>query len=559
MTTSERLLTEAQELQDTTREICSRLELDEVLVSIVQRANRMLGGDLAFLAICDDVLEVLRMRAFDNVHTDAFKSLTFPYGVGLGGAVARERRPISIDTYLDEGDTRLRHTNPVDDAVSDEGIIGAVAAPVEFDGRLLAVLYVGARGPRQFDEHQLTLLSSLANAAAIAINNAQIFGRLVASMKVHHELMEIALADLGPSAVARTLSDLVNGPVALLDWQARPIAHEPAAGRFLDLAPFVASASGTALIDVSPDVNVITLRLGGQTEGYLVADLAATENDFGVPAMEQASTVFALELAKLRSAEQAELRLRGGVITDLLSWPPHDAAELLRHAERLGCDLAANHVVAVVRFLDNDQAASVQEPLHRVARTMFEVSHALPGGSMAGERGNAIVVLTPAKDIAEAQRVIERGLARCETAQLPTVVAGLGSMVRSLDEYQQSYAEAARAVDTAVQKALGGVTRFDELNYYELVLGARPIADLATMAHRLLAPLIEYDQRRAGELTKTLRVFLDANGNAEATARDLGLHPNSLRARLARIAGLLGKDLASAETRLDLFLALRSI
>ncbi len=38
----------------------------------------------------------------------------------------------------------------------------------------------------------------------------------------------------------------------------------------------------------------------------------------------------------------------------------------------------------------------------------------------------------------------------------------------------------------------------------------------------------------------------------------LNLHPNSLRGRLVRISDLLGRDLADATTRLDLFLALES-
>jgi sugar diacid utilization regulator len=547
----ERALVEAQELYDLTKEICSQLELDDVLVSIVQRANRMLGGDIAFLATCDDSLEVLRMRAFDNAHTERFKALVFPYGVGLGGTVARERRPIAVNTYFEKGD-RVRHSSEVDDAVAEEGIVGAVAAPVEFDGRLLAVLYVGARVPRQFDDHQLTLLSSLANAAAIAINNAQIHGRLVTSVKIHHDLMEIALADLGPSAVARTLADLVNGPVALLDWQARPISHEFSGGRALDLET----------LDLSRErdgIRIMPLLLGSQTEGYLVADLATTEDGSGLRAMEQASTVFALELAKLRSTEQAELRLRGGVITDLLNWPPHDTAELLRQAERLGCDLRAEHVVAVVRRRDSEPAASRGgHAMDRVGRMMFEVSHALPGGSMVGEHGDAIIVLVPAKDVASAQRIIERGIARLETARFPRIVAGVGSVVHSLDEYERSYSEASRAVGAALHRTAGPVARFDQFNFYDLVLGAHPAADLAAIADRLLAPLIDHDQRRGAELMKTLRVFLETNGNAEATARSLALHSNSLRARLTRIAELLGRDLADAETRLDLFLALRS-
>lgn len=215
-------LIEARELYDTTREICSQLELDDVLQAIVQRTDRVLGGDLAYLATCDDRDRVLRMRAFDNVRTSRFKALVFPYGIGLGGAVAAERRPMMVNNYQYERDNRVRHSKAVDEAVVEEGVRGGAAAPVEFEGRLLAVLFVAKRVAYQFTEHQLTLLASLANAAAIAINNAQVHGRLVATMKIHQDLMEIALADRGPAAVAHTLASLVQGPVVLLNWQVEP-------------------------------------------------------------------------------------------------------------------------------------------------------------------------------------------------------------------------------------------------------------------------------------------------------------------------------------------------
>ncbi len=557
----ERSLFEARELYDMTREICSQLELDEVLQAIVRRANRILDNGVTYLATCDDAHRVMQMRAFDNVRSPRFRALSLPYGVGLGGAVAAARKPMMVNDYQFDTDDRVRHSQEIEEAVIEEGLRCGAAAPVEFEGRLLAVLFVAHRVPYRFTEHQLTLLSSLANAAAIAINNAQVHGRLVATTTIHKNLMEIALADRGPAAVAHTLVELVHGPVALLDWQGRPLANASYQGHPLTLPAVEVLADWGSHPDRDGNIRVIAIQLGGETEGYLVAELGNAEEDLGVAAVEQAGTVFALELAKLRSAEQSELRLRGGLLNELLSYPHTDELELVRHAERLGCDLRAKHVVTIIRFRNGDvvTAAAGNYRLQRLAQSISRVCSGMSGGSLVAERGAAVVALTPANDVASAQCVIEHLVEQCRAAGLPDVVAGVGSVTLRLSDYSQSFAEAARAADAASRlRRLGSVIRFDQLDFHQLVLGARPTADIIIMARRVLAPLSEYDARRGGALVHTVRVFLECNGNAEAAARKLNLHPNSLRGRLIRITDLLGRDLAEATTRLDLLLALES-
>ena len=56
----------------------------------------------------------------------------------------------------------------------------------------------------------------------------------------------------------------------------------------------------------------------------------------------------------------------------------------------------------------------------------------------------------------------------------------------------------------------------------------------------------------------TLRAFLDANGAWMETARQLHLHPNTLRYRIGRIEELTGRDLSSMDDRVDFYLALAS-
>lgn len=556
----DRALLEARELYETTREICSRLDLDDVLQAIVQRANRVLGADVAYLATCDDAQRVLRMRAFDNVRSPKFKALEFPYGFGLGGAVAAERRPMMVNNYQFGIDERVRHLDDIEQAVLDEGLRGGAATPVEFEGRLLAVLFVAKRVPHRFTEHQLTVLSSLANAAAIALNNAQAHSRLVASMRIHDNLMAIALADRGPRAVARTLADLVHGSVVLLDWQGRVLAEERIGGRPLTVPSVAELAGDCARPSDDAATKIIAIRLGGQTEGYLLADLENADEELGVTAVEQAGTVFALELAKLRSTEQTELRLRGGLLNELFTKPDTDKSTLLRHAAQLGCDLRAPHVVAVVRYRDDvDLDEQGGQLLRRLLHNILRVCHGLRGGTIVAERGATVVALVPAQDPMTASRLVEEGLEQCRRARLPEVIAGIGSATAQLGDYADSAAESARAVDVGVRgDRHRSVVRFDQLDFHQLLLGARPAAELSRMARRQLAPLIDYDARRGGALVHTVGVFFECNGNVEAAARKLNLHPNSLRGRLVRISELLDCDLGVATTRLDLYLALES-
>lgn len=65
---------------------------------------------------------------------------------------------------------------------------------------------------------------------------------------------------------------------------------------------------------------------------------------------------------------------------------------------------------------------------------------------------------------------------------------------------------------------------------------------LLPFVRTLVLPLVEHDKQHGTQLLPTLRAFLAGDGGVNATARELFLHPNSLRHRLARIAELTGRN-----------------
>ncbi|MGH2969044.1 MAG: PucR family transcriptional regulator, partial [Solirubrobacteraceae bacterium] len=62
--------------------------------------------------------------------------------------------------------------------------------------------------------------------------------------------------------------------------------------------------------------------------------------------------------------------------------------------------------------------------------------------------------------------------------------------------------------------------------------------------------LLEHDREHGTGYADTLRAYLDHWGDVAATARALGLHPNTLRYRVRRLVELSGLDLDDPEERL---------
>jgi hypothetical protein len=78
----------------------------------------------------------------------------------------------------------------------------------------------------------------------------------------------------------------------------------------------------------------------------------------------------------------------------------------------------------------------------------------------------------------------------------------------------------------------------------------------AAFALEVLRPLIDYDTKHGADFLETLRVFLESNGGWQEASRQLQVHANTLRYRIARIEELTGRSLGSIGDRVDLYLAL---
>ncbi|MGW0994238.1 PucR family transcriptional regulator [Streptomyces sp. NPDC002523] len=152
----------------------------------------------------------------------------------------------------------------------------------------------------------------------------------------------------------------------------------------------------------------------------------------------------------------------------------------------------------------------------------------------------------PAEAFVRAERRLAAAVAG---AALPWPVAGaVGGPLESLTALGSVLDDAVAAVGVARP---GTVVRADRAGSAQL-LAALPRDALRRPAAALLAPLLAAD--RDGALLRTLAVLLDVGGAPSAAAARLGVHRNTVTARLERLR-MLGCDPDDPELRLPLHVA----
>ncbi|MEV7025580.1 helix-turn-helix domain-containing protein, partial [Kitasatospora sp. NPDC093558] len=262
---------------------------------------------------------------------------------------------------------------------------------------------------------------------------------------------------------------------------------------------------------------------------------------------ERAGVVTALLLLLRRSVAETENRVRGELLTDLLTAPDRDPAGLTARGRRLGVDLGRPHLVLVA-----EPAGAAATDRGRLAGAAGRYLFGSRG--IGAEHGEAVVLLVPdGGDPEETARQAAERLARL--AGFPVTV-GAGRPAAGPSAIAASYAEGLRCL-----RALRVLGRAGEgasaraLGFLGVLLGDGH--DVDGFVGATLGPLLDYDARRGTELVRTLRAYFDCGGSLTRAKDELHVHVNTVVQRLDRVEALLGRDWNVPERSLELQLALR--
>ena len=555
---------ELSALFDTASDLAALRGVDSVLTAIVRRARQLLGTDVSYLTLNDPARGDTYMRVTDGSVSARFQALRLPMGAALGGLVAQTAAPYATASYFE--DDRFRHTREINDGVHEEGLVAILGVPLIRGSQVVGVLFAADRAVRTFDRSEVSLLGSLAAHAAIALDNARLLEETRTALEelsatsrelrahtasveraagAHDRFIDVVLRGGGVDDVAAAVREALGGSLTVLDEEGRgrPCEGEGAE----DLPPDPAAAltlarsTGRTVRDGSWWTAAVTVD--SELLGGLVLHREEELSEADQRILERAALVTALLLLIRRTASEAEDRVRGELLEELLTSPGRDPAGLRERARRLGADLDRPHAVVVARVEERGRARALAAAAHLAATR----------GGLAGTHDGAVVVCLPDLDAGPAAAAVRRELV---SAGAGPVTAGGGGPVREPAGIASAHAEAARcaATLTALGRA-GSSAGADELGFFGLLLGEG--RDVRGFVSATLAPVLEYDQRRRTGLVATLEAYFGAGGSPARAAETLGVHVNTVTQRLERVGRLLGEDWSSPSRALEVQLALR--
>ena len=372
--------------------------------------------------------------------------------------------------------------------------------------------------------------------------------------RIHDRFTRVAAAGEGQEGIAQAAHEVTGYPIAIEDrhghlraWagpdRPDPYPQTPSALR----ERLIRAAIGQDRPVRDGDRLVVVAQPRGDVLGLLVLiDPHRTACEREQIALQHGGTVLALELARLQSLAETELRLRRDLFEDLLAGTDDESA-LLR-GDAMGYDLRRRHRVAVVEASGRlPHGDSLLHSVRRAAR--------VGAAPLVVTRGGTVVMISDENGPWEEFRqslLADLGADDCSV--------GVGDWCALPSDIPRSHRQARLALrlGTAAREQ-GRATLFEDLGVYRLLSDDADPVTVERFVVRWLGPLIDYDSAKQADLVETLSAYLECGGSYDATASRLSVSRSTVRYRLQRIREISKRDLTDPDTAFHLQLATRAL
>lgn len=412
-----RRVAELQTLLETSTAIVSSLEIEQVIDSILEQVRRLLGVDICAVLVLDETTSELEIRASRGLSEQYVQQLRLDTASPQLPAwqAIRDGRPVQVADV--ETDPTMAGLRPL---VRAEGLRSLLAVPLVTPHAPAAVLVIYHAVAHHFSPQEIDLAMAFANQAAMALENASLFGRTdeelqrqVRSLKALNQVMLTASQSLVLDDVLHNALDAVlqvmEADAAWIylvedgDTSLRLHAHR-------GLSATLAALAGEAEIGQGLGGWVVQF---GQT--LLVDDVAGDERLDFPPAVDEG----------LRSLAAVPLRAKEAIVGALGAATRTDRCFSSAEVELLSA-IGSQIGIAVenARLYQRSRRAAVLEERNRLAREIHDaLAHGLTGIVVQLEATERLAQRRPDQALASLQRA--RDLARRSLQEARRSVWGL--------------------------------------------------------------------------------------------------------------------------------------
>jgi sugar diacid utilization regulator len=298
----------------------------------------------------------------------------------------------------------------------------------------------------------------------------------------------------------------------------------------------------------------IAVRAGGQVLGSIWAVVDKPLSPDRQAALRQAASHVAIHLLRHRISHDVHRKFQSQLVAAVLEGD----ALASDAATRLHLEGDAFSVLSIrLPGQDQSDAGVVLEGAWDVWERHLAV---LGRRSSAAVYSGSLYAVLPIRPLLDSSLAATRQLAdsyavRASESLRGVVRVGIGRIVRSLADIPLSRGEADRALDavttlTTDEASRSVVTLGDVRTRAMLLRMWRIVQDDPLASSGPVAKLTAYDREHGTAFLQTLKMYLDSFGAVESIAKELRIHPNTVRYRLRHMQRVGEFDLREAEERL---------
>jgi len=155
-------------LNKISRAITSDLYLEDILKLIVTLTANVIKAKVCNVWLIDEKKQEFNIKATQSMHQEYLNKKTIKLNEGIVGLVAREKKPKIIFDVLKEEQYKEKKL------ARKEGLISMASIPMMVKDKVIGVLNVYTNKPYEFTKAEITLLSTIANQAAVAIEKTEL-------------------------------------------------------------------------------------------------------------------------------------------------------------------------------------------------------------------------------------------------------------------------------------------------------------------------------------------------------------------------------------------------
>ncbi|GEE03664.1 hypothetical protein nbrc107696_41100 [Gordonia spumicola] len=361
--------------------------------------------------------------------------------------------------------------------------------------------------------------------------------------RVQRDLVRSAVNSAGARSIAERLAAALGGWLLLIDADGSPRAAVPESARAY-LARVLAEMpdrgpGGPTAVAISLPVESVSIRsviVSGKVRGHLAVGRATALTPDENLLVETATHLLAEDVRRTDALHRVARSSRLAVLNLLLAG--HDQLATST-AEALGVTVPDGDVRAAMLVTLPEHAADLLEAAEsdRALRRIDTLCAELSPGRVA------VVLPTAEGDLRTLEAVLRR-VPHCRgsasevvpLAELPGAWGRVQDVFHASSGRTRHLVVARDVVEAGLLRHLTG-------------------DDVVAWSQSAIAPIVALGEGSRVDFAKTLVAYLSNNGQADASAKQLGIHRHTLRYRINRIEETIRRELDDPTVRAELWLA----